>query len=157
EISPPEVLIISSHAGRAPEDCERLVTIPIERAMAGVPGVEVVRSRTMFGLSLLDLVFRPGTDGNTARQLVEEGLRTIDLPADVTTQLGPPATGSGEVYRYELQSDGTRDLVEMRSLNDWVVMPRLRRAAGVADVINFGGHEKQYTIALDPHRLERYG
>jgi len=157
DISPPEVLLIVTHFGRPPAEIERLVTIPLEMAMAGVPGVEVVRSRTIFGLAVLDLVFEPGTDKYFARQLVQEGLQTIDLPAGVKWQLGPPATGSGEVYRYELQSDGTRDLVELRSFNDWVVMPRLRRAAGVADVVNFGGYEKQYTLTLDPRRLERYG
>jgi cobalt-zinc-cadmium resistance protein CzcA len=157
EISPPEVQVISTHSGRPPEEVERQVTIPIELAMAGVSGVEVVRSRTMFGLSVVSVLFEAGTDGTLARHVVEEGLRTVALPSEVQAQLGPAATGSGEVYRYELQSDGTRDLTELRSLNDWVVIPRLTRAVGVAQVVNFGGFEREYTLTLDPHRLERYG
>src|SRR6185369_16028582 len=70
---------------------------------------------------------------------------------------GPLATAYGEIYRYELRSDGTHDLMDLRTLNDWVVIPRLLRCAGVADVSNFGGHAKQYTVTFLPSQLERYG
>jgi cobalt-zinc-cadmium resistance protein CzcA len=157
DISPTEVLIISTYPGRSPQDIERQVTIPLELAMGGVPYIRTVRSRTIFGLSVVDLTFEPGTDKYFARQLVEEGLAATDLPAGVKPQLGPLATSSGEIYRYELVSDGTRDLVELRTLNDWVVIPRLKKAAGVAEVVNFGGYVKQYTLNFDAQRLERFG
>lgn len=157
DISPQEVLIISEFPGRAPEEIERQVTIPIELAMGSVPHISSVRSRTIFGLSVVDLIFEEGVDKYFARQRVQERLASVKLPPGVSPKLGPLATAYGEIYRYELQSDGTRDLMELRSLNDWVVAPRLQRSPGIAEVANFGGYEKQYTLKLDPRRLERYG
>ncbi len=157
DISPPEVTIITIFPGRAPEEIERQLTIPIELAMSGVPYVSVVRSRTIYGLSVVEMVFEAGVDKFFARNLATEGLGGVPMPQGVTPQLGPLATGSGEIYRYELQSDGTRDLMEIRGLNDWVVIPRLRQVPGVADVADFGGYLKQYTLKLDPRRLDRYG
>lgn len=157
DISAQQVLIISPYAGRAPEEIERQVTIPIELAMGSVPNVSVIRSRTIFGLSVVELIFNEGVDKYFARQRVQERLLSIELPEDVTPELGPLATAYGEIYRYELQSDGTRDLMELRTLNDWVVVTRLQRTPGVAEVVNFGGYEKQYTLQLNPRRLERYG
>src|SRR6516164_6732700 len=97
DISPTEVLIISTYPGRSPQDIERQVTIPLELAMGGVPYIRTVRSRTIFGLSVVDLVFETGVDKYFARQLVEEGLTTVDLPPGVKPQLGPMATTSGNL------------------------------------------------------------
>src|SRR5262245_9937049 len=157
DISPQEVLIITTYPGRAPEEIERQVTIPIELAMGSVPYIASIRSRTIFGLSVVDLIFQEGVDKYFARQRVQERLGAVGLPEGVSPELGPLATAYGEIYRYELQSDGTRDLMELRSINDWVVVPRLQRTPGVAGVSNFGGFEKQYTLKLDPRRLGRYG
>ena len=157
DISPQEVLVITTFPGRAPEEIERQVTIPIELAMGSVPNVASIRSRTIFGLSVVDLIFDEGVDKYFARQRVQERLAGINLPTGVSPELGPLATAYGEIFRYELQSDGTRDVMELRSINDWVVVPRLQRTPGVAEVTNFGGYEKQYTLKLDPRRLERYG
>ncbi|MGE5191247.1 MAG: efflux RND transporter permease subunit [Deltaproteobacteria bacterium] len=157
DISPQEVLIITAFPGRAPEEIERQVTIPIELAMGSVPNVASIRSRTIFGLSVVDLIFDEGVDKYFARQRVQERLGAANLPEGVSPELGPLATAYGEIYRYELQSDGTRDLMELRSLNDWVIAPRMQRTPGIAEVSNFGGYEKQYTLKLDPRRLERYG
>jgi cobalt-zinc-cadmium resistance protein CzcA len=156
DISPQEVLIIAKFPGRAPEEIERQVTIPIELGMGSVPYLSSIRSRTIFGLSVVDLIFEEGVDKYFARQRVQERLQTVTLPEGVTPELGPLATAYGEIYRYELQSDGTRDLMELRSLNDWVVIPRLQRTPGVTEVANFGGYEKQYTLKLNPRSLERY-
>src|SRR5262249_27888750 len=139
------------------EEIERQVTIPIELAMGSVPALDVIRSRTIFGLSVVELIFQEGVDKYFARQRVQERLSGIELPPGATPELGPLATGYGEIYRYELQSDGTKDEMELRTLNDWVVVPRLQRTPGVAEVANFGGLEKQFTLKLDPRRLERYG
>src|SRR5262249_39792815 len=157
DISGQMVQIITTYPGRAPEEVERQVTIPIEQAMGNVPRVEVIRSRTIFGLSVVQLSFEEGVETYWARQRVQEKLASIDLPEGVKPDLGPVATAYGEIYRYELRSDEPRDLMELRTLNDWVVIPRLLRTPGVADVSNFGGQQKQYTATLRPSQLERFG
>ncbi|HYV36243.1 MAG TPA: efflux RND transporter permease subunit, partial [Gemmataceae bacterium] len=157
DISGQMVQIITTFPGRAPEEVERQVTIPIERAMGNVPRVEVIRSRTIFGLSVVQLSFEEGVDGYWARQRVMEKLDGIDLPDTAKPDLGPLATAYGEIYRYELRATDISDLMELRTLNDWVVIPRLLRAAGVADVSNFGGQAKQFAVILRPSQLERYG
>lgn len=157
DISAQMVQIITVFPGRAPEEIERQVTIPVENAMLGVPRVETVRSRTIFGLSVVQMIFEEGTDGYWARQRVTEKLGDIVLPDGVTPSLGPYATAYGEIYRYELVSDGTRNLIDLRTLNDWVVTKRLRRVPGVAEVANFGGLEKQFAVTFDPASLKRYG
>jgi len=157
DISAQQVLIISTYPGRAPEEIERQVTVPIELAMGSVPKVSVIRSRTIFGLSIVELIFEEGVENYFARQRVQEKLGAIELPEGVTPELGPLATAYGEIYRYELQTDGPQDEMELRTLNDWVVIPRLISTPGVADVANFGGLEKQYTLQLDPVQLDRYG
>jgi cobalt-zinc-cadmium resistance protein CzcA len=157
DISAQMVQIITVYPGRAPEEVERQVTIPVENAMLGVPRVESVRSRTIFGLSLVQMTFEEGTEGYWARQRVTEQLGNVDLPPGVQPQLGSYSTAYGEIYRYELVSDGTHDLIELRTLNDWVVERRLKRVAGVAEVANFGGYEKQFAVTFNQAQLKRYG
>ena len=157
DISSQVVTLITTYPGRAPEEVERQVTIPIELAMGSVPKLAIVRSRTIFGLSVVQLIFDEGVENYFARARVQERLAAIQLPKDVQPELGPLATAYGEIYRYELKTDGTHDLMELRTLNDWVVEPRIRRIAGVADVANFGGYAKQFTLLLEPFQLERFG
>src|SRR5262245_25805809 len=157
DISSQMVQVITTYPGRAPEEVERQVTVPVEIAMRNVPKVEFIRSRTIFGLSVVQMVFVEGTDGYWARQRVTEKLAGLELPEGAKPDLGPLATAYGEIFRYELVSDGTRDLMELRTLNDWVVIPRLLRAPGVAEVANFGGYAKQFGVTLNPAQLERYG
>ncbi len=157
DISAQMVQIITVYPGRAPEEVERQVTIPIEIAMRTVPRVETVRSRTIFGLSVVQLIFEEGTENYWARARVQENLAAVELPEGAAAELGPLATAYGEVYRYELVSDGTYNLMELRELNDWVVIPRLLRAPGVAEVSNFGGLEKQFAVTFRPADLDRFG
>jgi cobalt-zinc-cadmium resistance protein CzcA len=157
DISAQMVQIITTYPGRAPEEVERQVTIPVENAMLGVPRVESVRSRTIFGLSLVQMIFEEGTDAYWARQRVTEKLNEVTLPDGVQPQLGPLATAYGEIFRYELVSDGTLDLIELRTLNDWVVTRRLKRVPGVAEVANFGGYEKQFAVTFNQAQLKRFG
>ncbi len=157
DISAQVVTVITTYPGRAPEEVERQVTVPIELAMGSVPKLAVIRSRTIFGLSVVQLIFDEGVENYFARTRVQERLRGIELPQGVQPELGPLATAYGEIYRYELESDGDHDLMELRTLNDWVVIPRLRRMPGVAEVVNFGGYVKQYTLLLQPFQLERFG
>jgi cobalt-zinc-cadmium resistance protein CzcA len=156
DISAQMVQIVTVYPGRAPEEVERQVTIPVENGMLGVPRVQTVRSRTIFGLSLVQMIFEEGTEGYWARQRVTEKLGDITLPDGVTPSMAPYATAYGEIYRYELVSDGTADLIDLRTLNDWVVTKRLRRVSGVAEVTNFGGYEKQYAVTFDQAKLRRF-
>lgn len=157
DISAEVVQVITVMPGRAAEEVERQVTIPIEISMRNVPNLETIRSRTIFGLSVVQLVFNEGTESYWARQRVLEKLETVELPEGASAELGPLATAYGEVYRYELRGDNSVDLMTLRELNDWVVIPRILRAQGVAEVSNFGGLAKQYSIKLSPSNLKRYG
>ncbi|HSQ54486.1 MAG TPA: efflux RND transporter permease subunit, partial [Gemmata sp.] len=145
DISAQVVQVITRYPGRAPEDVERQVTVPIENAMLAVPRVQIVRSRTIFGLSVVQMIFEEGAEAYWARQRVLEKLGDVVLPDGVQPQLGPLATAYGEVYRYQLVSDGTHDLME------------LRRVPGVAECANFGGYEKQVAIIFYPTQLARFG
>ncbi|WP_020565487.1 efflux RND transporter permease subunit [Methylosarcina fibrata] len=157
DISSQMVQVITTYPGRAPEEVERQVTVPVEIAMRNVPKVDTIRSRTIFGLSVVQMIFKEGVEAYWARQRVQEKLSNLDLPEGASAQLGPLATAYGEILRYELVSDGRFDLTELRSLNDWVAIPHLLRADGVADVSNFGGYEKQYAVLLNPSQLQRFG
>src|SRR5262249_48855936 len=138
------------------EEAEVQVTIPIERALHSVPYVIARRSRTIFGLSVVELTFAYGTDDYRARQTVLEKLRDAALPEGVEPTLGPLSTPIGEFYRYSVEGDGV-DAMTLRELQDWVIAPRLLQVAGVADVVPFGGLIKQYQIQVDPLALEKYG
>jgi heavy metal efflux system protein len=157
DISGQMVQILTSFPGRAPEEVEQQVTIPIEFTMGNVPRVNTIRSRTIFGLSVVQLSFEEGVEGYWARQRVLERLAALELPTGASAELGPLATAYGEIYRYELRTEGDQDLMELRTLNDWVVIPNLIRTPGVADVANFGGQAKQYTVMLEPSQLEHFG
>lgn len=156
DISAEMVGIITTHPGRAPEEITRQITIPIETAMLGTPRVESVRSRTIFGLSLVQVTFVEGTESYWARQRIAERLAEVELPDGVRPELGPLATAYGEIYRYMLTSEAPADLVELRTLHDWVVVRRLLQVSGVAEVANFGGFERQFEVRLDPSELRRH-
>ncbi|WP_394840042.1 CusA/CzcA family heavy metal efflux RND transporter [Pendulispora rubella] len=157
DISAQMVQVITTYPGRASEDVERQVTIPVEIAMRNVPRVATVRSRTIFGLSVVQMIFEEGVENYWARQRVQEKLGTLQLPGDASPDLGPMATAYGEIFRYEIVSDGGQNAMDLRTLNDWVVIPRLLRVPGVADVSNFGGYAKEYSIVFKPAQLQRYG
>lgn len=156
DISDTQVVVITQFPGRAAEEVEQQVTVPIERALNRAPNVIARRSRTIFGLSVVELTFDFGTDDYFARQVVLEKLRDADLPDGVTPALGPLSTPIGELYRYQL-SGGGLDAMKLRELQDWVVEPRFLQVPGVADVTPFGGLVKQYQIQIDPLALSKYG
>ena len=156
DISDTQVVIVSQHPGHAAEEMEQQVTVPIERAMNSVPDVIARRSRTIFGLSVVELTFADGTNDYFARQVVSERLRDATLPEGVEPVLGPLTTPTGELYRYMVEGKGHDDM-ELRELQDWVIVPRLMQEQGVADVSTFGGLLRQYQIEVDPVALERYG
>ncbi len=160
-----QVQIASEAPGRSPEEVERFVTVPVEIAMTGLPGLTEMRSLNRPGLSLITLVFTDETDVYFARQLVLERLIEAGgrLPAGVTPVLGPVSTALGEVYQYTLErpDDGQRELtreelIERRIAQDWVVRPLLRSISGVAEINSTGGYVRQYQALVDPDRLRYY-
>src|SRR5262249_43689276 len=136
DISDTQVVVITLYPGRAAEEVEQQVTVPIERALNSLPNVIARRSRTIFGLSVVELTFAYGTNDYFARQVALEKLRDASLPDNVNPTLGPLSTPIGELYRYTLDGGGL-DSIQLRELQDWVVVPRFLQVAGVADVTPF--------------------
>jgi cobalt-zinc-cadmium resistance protein CzcA len=147
--------VITQYLGHAAEEVEEQVTIPLERELNGIPGLQVMRSRSTFGLSLITLVFQDGVDDYWARQRIQERIAGVDLPPGATPGLDPLTSPIGEIYRYTLQSS-FRDQRELRELQQWVVIPRLKQAPGVADITNFGGETTQFQLMVDPAKLAQY-
>ncbi len=157
-----QVQIATEATGRSPEEIERFVTVPLEIAMTGLPGIVEMRSLNKSGLSIITLVFTDKTDVYFARQLVMERLMEIgpNMPPGITPVLGPVSTGLGEVYQYTLDhpDDGQRaltpaELAERRIVQDWVVRPLLRSIPGVAEINSQGGYVRQYQVLAKPDRL----
>jgi heavy metal efflux system protein len=155
DITDPGVVIITLYPGFAAEEVEKQVTIPIERALNNTPNVIARRSRTIFGLSLVELTFTDTTSDSFARQVVLEKLRDAQLPDGVTPTLGPLIGGVSEFYRYVVAGPGY-DAMQLREIQDWVIAPRLLQVPGVADVTPFGGLIRQYEVQVDPRALDKY-
>lgn len=161
-----QVQVATEFQGRSPEEIERFVTVPLEIAMTGLPGLVEMRSLNKSGLSIITLVFTDKTDVYFARQLVTERLIEVGsrMPPGVTPVLGPVSTGLGEVYQYTLEhpDDGQRaltptELAERRIVQDWVVRPLLRSIPGVAEINSQGGYVRQFQVVADPARLRYHG
>src|SRR4051812_36444513 len=151
-----QVMVISLFPGQAAEEVEKRVTIPLERALTGTPRVLIQRSITSFGLSQVILTFEDDVDIYWARQQVAERLPDADMPDGITPRLGPNDTPVGQIYQYTLESD-RHSPSELRSWQDWVVSKHLMRTPGVADVVSFGGFQKEYHVLADPGRLRASG
>lgn len=155
DIADTTVQVVTQVPGLAAEEIEQQISIPIERAMNGMPGLNVMRSKNTFGLSTVVLVFDDGIDDYWARQRVQERLVDVELPYDAVPGLNPLTSPTGEIFRYVLESDQL-DIRELTDLHKWVVIPRLKQVTGVADVSNFGGITTQYQIEVNPHKMEQY-
>ncbi len=155
DIADTSAQVITQHPGHAAEEVEEQITIPLERELNGVPGLAVMRSRSTFGLSLITLVFKDGTDDYWARSRIRERIAGAELPEGATPQLDPLTSAVGEIYRYSLESKA-RSVRELTELQSWVVIPALKQVSGIADVSNFGGEASEFQIALDPSRLAQY-
>jgi cobalt-zinc-cadmium resistance protein CzcA len=151
-----QVMVITLYPGQAAEEIEKQVTIPVERALTGVPRVLIQRSITSFGLSQVILTFEDGVDIYWARQQVAERLPDADVPDNVQPHLGPNDTPVGQVFQYTLESDHATPS-ELRSWQDWVVSKHLLRSPGVADVVSFGGFQKEYHVLCDLGALRNLG
>ena len=155
DVTDTQVTVIALYPGRAAEEVEKQVSLPIEVALSGLPNSIRVFSHTQFGLSFTVVTYDDKADVNIARQQVNERLRGIDLPMGVEADVMPNATPVGEVMRYRLKGDG-KTTTELRTLQDWVVERTLRQVPGVADVVGMGGYIKQYEVQPDLQKLRAY-
>jgi cobalt-zinc-cadmium resistance protein CzcA len=164
DTSPVLVQVNTVAPSLGPQDIETQITYPVEQVLGGLPGLREVRSLSKFGLSQVTALFADGTDILRARQLVKERLDNAELPEMAGVQkpeLGPIATGLGEVYHYLVSSDQVNgkdryDLTELRTIHHWLVKSQLRTVPGVAEVNSWGGYEKQYHVLFDPSLLAKY-
>ena len=156
DIAPTMVEIVTQWPGHAAEEVERLITVPLEVEMNGLPKLEVVRSVSLYGLSDVTLTFEDGTDDYFARQQTFERLPGVDLPEGAASDVVPLTSPSGLVYRYVLDSPD-RSAMELKNLNDWVIGKAYKSVPGVADMSAMGGETMQYQAQLDPDRLAALG
>ncbi|WP_413560354.1 efflux RND transporter permease subunit [Bdellovibrio sp. HCB209] len=166
DITNTQVQVNTQVEALGPEEIERVVTRPLETALNGIPGVTEVRSLTRFGLSQVTVVFEDGTDIYRARQWISERLQSVTdrLPKGAKVEMGPVTSGLGEIYHYVVEAEKpetgllrTKQLMEIRALQDWYIKPRLLNVKGVAEVNSMGGFEKQFVISPNPQKMASYG
>lgn len=149
------VQVVTQYPGQAPEEVEKQISLPIERAMNGLPHLMNMRSVSIFGLSVVTLTFDDKAKDYFSRQQVLEHLQNADIPDNTNPQLGPLSTGVGEIYRYVIDAKHL-PLIEQRALQDWVIDPHIRTVQGVADVVSYGGGVKEYKVSVKPDQLKNY-
>ncbi|MCX6569515.1 MAG: CusA/CzcA family heavy metal efflux RND transporter [Candidatus Aminicenantes bacterium] len=161
-----QVEVVATAPGLSPLEIEKFVTYPVEMAMRGLPGLDIMRSVTKYGISVITLVFQDKVDIYFARQLVFQRLAEAKeaMPENVQIEMGPVATAMGEIYQYTLEGPEPADaaaletrLTELRTLQDWVISPLLKSVPGVSEVNSFGGYIKQFQVIVDLDRLLKYG
>src|ERR1700752_4174158 len=152
------VQVITQWPGRAAEEVEQQITIPIEIRMNGVPHLQHIRSASLAGLSVVNLIFDDDSDNDWDRQKVLERLAAVTLPPNVTAQIGPDFSPIGSIYWYTIESTNPAyDVMELKSLQDWVISKYMRSAPDVVDDSSFGGITREYQIRVDPEKLIAYG
>lgn len=156
DIADTQVRLIAKFPGKAAVEVEERVTLPIERVLNAIPKVAVRRSRTINGLVVFQFVFEDGTDDYFARMRLMERVADADIPEDVHPALGPMSSPVGEIYRYVLESSENHTPMELRTIQDWIVMPKMLQIPGIADVVTFGGLPKQFHVVTSPDKLIRY-
>ena len=159
DITNVQVQVITAAPALSPVEVEQYVTVPVERAMSGIPKVGEVRSISKYGLSVVTVVFEDGTDIYFARQMVQERMRSAEeaVPSAYgRPEMGPIATGLGEIYQFVVRGDG-HSLMELEETLDWYIGPQLRTVPGIVEVNSFGGEDKQYQVVVDPKRLQAAG
>ncbi len=157
DTTPVQVQINTVAPALSPEEVERQITFPIEQAISGLPGLEQLRSISKFGMSQVVVVFEDGIDIYFARQLINERLGSVEMPQGIARpQMGPVATGLGEVFHYIVTGQGT-DVTELRTIHDWVIKPPMKTVRGSAEINSWGGYVKQYQIRLNPDRIIKHG
>ncbi|HEB53473.1 MAG TPA: efflux RND transporter permease subunit, partial [bacterium] len=157
DTTPVQVQINTAAPSLNPTEIEQQITFPVEQVIGGLPGLRDVRSVSKFGFSQVVAVFEEGTGIYFARQLINERLQAVELPAGLPRPtMGPVATGLGEVLHYAVRGEGY-SLADLTTLHDWVIRPQLLTVSGVAEVNTWGGERRQYHVIVDPQRLIKYG
>jgi cobalt-zinc-cadmium resistance protein CzcA len=152
------VQVITQWPGRAAEELEQQVTIPVEIQMNGIPHLQHVRSASLAGLSVVNLIFDDDSDNDWDRQKVLERVAQVALPPNVTAQIGPDFSPIGSIYWYTLKSDNPAyDVMELKSIQDWVISKYLKSVPDVVDDSSFGGITREYQVRIDPEKLVSYG
>src|SRR5579864_446179 len=152
------VQVITQWPGRAAEEVEQQVTIPIEIVMNGIPHLEHLRSTSLFGLSSLMLIFDDQSSNDWNRQKVLERLTQVTLPVGLQPQIGADYSPVGQIYWYTLHSTNPKyDLMELKSLEDWTLEKQFKSVPNVVDVVSFGGITREYQVRIDPEKLISYG
>ncbi|MCC7463920.1 MAG: CusA/CzcA family heavy metal efflux RND transporter [Gammaproteobacteria bacterium] len=167
DITNVQVQINTAAPGYSPLEVEQRITYPVEAALAGLPHIESTRSLSRYGLSQVTVIFQDDTDLYFARNLVNERLQQVtgQMPEGIDPEMGPIATGLGEIFLYTVQAEPTArqadgrpyDATALRTLQDWVIRPQLRQVPGVTEVNTIGGYEKQFHVTPDPAKLLAYG
>ncbi len=155
DVTNTQISIVTQWNGRSAEEVERFVTIPIEVAMNSVQRKINVRSITMFGLSVIKIIFDDDVEDAFARQQVNNLLRNVNLPEGVDPEVEPPYGPTGEIFRYTLESK-TKSVTDLLTLQNWVIERQLKSVPGIADIVAFGGKEKVYEISVNPSLLSKY-
>ncbi|MCH8853672.1 MAG: efflux RND transporter permease subunit, partial [Planctomycetes bacterium] len=156
DTTPVQVQVNTVAPALSPVEIEQQITFPVEQAISGLRGLVEVRSLSKFGFSQVTVIFDDDTDIYLARQQVMERLSTVELPEGLSQpKMGPVATGLGEVFHYIITSD-TKNLSDLRSIQDWIIRPQLRSVIGVAEVNSWGGLERHYQVVVDPAKLAKY-
>jgi cobalt-zinc-cadmium resistance protein CzcA len=156
DISDVTAQVTTQALGLPAEDVEQQITIPLERALSNTPGMTTMRSSSTFGLSLITMVFRDGSEDYWERQRIQERVNQVSFPSTIQPGLDPVTGPIDEIFRFTLESD-SKNLLELSDIQNWVVAPALLRVPGIANVDLFGGFTKQYTIEVDPDQLQRFG
>jgi cobalt-zinc-cadmium resistance protein CzcA len=158
DISDNYVTVITQWPGRSAEEVEQQVTVPVEVAMNGLPHLTHLRSESIFGLSFVMLIFDDASDNDWNRQKVLERLSQVSLPENLQPQMGTDWSTVGQIYWYTLRSTNPEyDLMELRSIEDWILVKEFKSVPNVVDVSDFGGTVREYQVRVDPNKLVSYG
>ncbi|PRY36012.1 cobalt-zinc-cadmium resistance protein CzcA [Spirosoma oryzae] len=156
DVTNTNVIVITQWPGRSAEEVERFVTIPLETELNSVPRKSTLRSVSLFGLSVVTMIFDDGVDNFTAQTNVSNRMADVDLPDGANAEIEPPYGPTGEIYRFTLESK-TKDVTELKTIQDWVIERQIKSVPGIADVVSFGGKVKTINVDLNPTLLANYG
>lgn len=156
DVTNTNVIVITQWPGRSAEEVERFVTLPLETELNSVPRKSTLRSVSLFGLSVVTMIFEDGVDNFTAQTNVANRIASVDLPEGVSAEVEPPYGPTGEIYRFTLESK-TKDVTELKTIQDWVIERQIKSVPGIADVVSFGGKVKTIEVDLNPILLANYG
>ena len=157
DVTNTEITIITQWPGRSAEEVEKFVTIPIEMGLNSVQKKTSLRSTSVFGLSMVKLIFEDEVQDSYARQQVNNMLVNVTLPDNISPAVQPPTGPTGEIFRYTLKSSIGRDPRELKTMQDWIVDRQIRAVPGIADIVSFGGMVKAYEIRVNPGQLNSLG